>query len=28
MTSDQIAAKVVDKLKEYEQGLEKPSGGK
>jgi hypothetical protein len=28
MTSDQIAAKVVDKLKEYEQGLEKPSGAK
>ena len=28
MTSDQIAAQVVDKLKEYEQGLEKPSGGK
>jgi len=28
MTSDQIAAKVVEKLKEYEQGLEKPSGGK
>jgi hypothetical protein len=28
MTSDQIAAKVVDKLKEYEQGLEKPGGGK
>ena len=28
MTSDQIAAKVVDKLKEYEQGMEKPSGGK
>jgi len=28
MTSDQIAAKVVNKLKEYEQGLEKPGGGK
>jgi len=28
MTSDQIAAKVVDKLKEYEQGLEKSSGAK
>jgi hypothetical protein len=28
MTSDQIAQKVVAKLKEYEQGLEKPAGGK
>lgn len=28
MTSDQIAAKVVEKLKEYELGLEKPGGGK
>jgi len=25
MTSDQIAAKVIDKLKQYEQGLEKPA---
>ena len=28
MTSDQIAAKAVNMLKEYEQGLEKPSGAK
>jgi len=28
MTSDQVAAKLVGKLKEYEQGLEKPTGGK
>ena len=28
MTSDQIAATVVDKLKQYVQGLEKASGGK
>jgi len=28
LTSDQIAAKVVAKLKEYEEGLEKSGGGK
>jgi len=28
MTADQIAAKVVAKLKEYEEGLEKSGGGK
>jgi hypothetical protein len=28
MTSDQLAQKVVAKLKEYEQGLEKPAAGK
>lgn len=28
LTSDQIAQKVVEKLKEYEEGLEKSGGGK